>query len=148
MAPPVEIRRTPSSDEAIHRRSVRSGQDVDRDPGFGHNPGDLIGVDQSRGVHDFGPRIPIRTEPGDGVVEVAEAVEGVLGPGGQDQAALPRPFGGGGHPFGRHLDRIDRLGDRVVVLDRTPGGAGVAQEPNGFGNTGQVIGSSTARSRC
>ena len=73
-------------------------------------------------------------EPRNGVVEVIVSVQMVFRTGGNDEAMLPGCRGGLGDGVSRLLDRNDRLGYRVVVLDGRARSSGPSEQVNGFGD--------------
>ena len=101
-APPTEIRLTPSSASsptvgAPGRTSTLTGT-VDG----GEQLAEVAGVDHPWGEEDVGAGLLVRLQTGDGVGQVAPAVQVVLGPGGQDEGDRARVggLGGGADPLG------------------------------------------------
>src|SRR5581483_11754367 len=106
-----------------------------------HHRSDVVAADEAGGVQAVGAGFAVGDQPGDRVVQVVHAVEQVLGPGGEHhRVALVRRVGGRRNPLGGPLERVDRAGGGVVVLDRAAGGAGIAQQPHRLGDAGQVVG--------
>jgi hypothetical protein len=63
------------------------------------------------------PGIPVRNESGDGVVEMSQPIEMVLGASREDDAELRSDLGGGSDELGSARQVRDSLGRGVVVLD-------------------------------
>ena len=78
-------------------------------------------------------------QPFDGVIEVVDAVEVVLGASCKEEPVLSRGIARGRHSLGGDIDRIDRIRGRVEVLDRTAGRAGGSDEVDGLGDTIRII---------
>ena len=136
----MEMRRTSTEASSGTDGPRGQGEHVDRTVDLGHDPGDVLQAGQPGRVDDVRAGGGVGLEAGDGVVEVGMAVEVVLGPSRQHEAARPGRGDGRRHPLGGHVDREDGLGRRVVVLQRAAGRAGLADQLDGAGDPAGVVG--------
>src|SRR5437763_3828430 len=99
---------------------------------------DRVQLHEAGRVDDVGARVAVGDQAGDRVVEVASVTQVVLRAGGEHE----RPaggLGGGRDTLGGDADVLDPAGDRVVVLDRAAGGAGLLEEPNRLGDAARLV---------
>ncbi len=103
------------------------------------------GIDQPGRIQDIGARVAIRDEPLDRVGQIVDAVQVILGAGGQHQAMLPGRFDCRRYALGGDVDGIDRSSGGVVVLDRTARRPGFREQLHGPGDATRVIGEAPLR---
>ena len=110
MAPPTEIRLTPSSASSPTVGRAREHQHADRQVDRGEQLAQLARIDDPRGEEDVGPGLLVGLQAGDGVAQVLPAVQVVLGAGRQDEGhgAAVGGFRGRPHPLGRVGQLVDR----------------------------------------
>ena len=124
MAPPTEIRLTPSSASPPTVGASGSDEDAHGHVDRGEELAQLGRVDHSRREENVGAGLLVGLEAGNRVGQVLAPVEVVLGAGRQDEVHRPLVCG-----LGRSTDalrRVAKLVDRVVavageVLDRPAG---------------------------
>ena len=111
MAPPTEIRLTPSSASSPTVGAPGEDEHADRDVDGGEQLAQLARVDHRRREEHVGAGLLVGLQPGDGVGQVLAAVEVVLGPGRQDEGDRARVggLGGGAHPVGGVGQLVDRV---------------------------------------
>ena len=156
-SPPRPARRRPPRRTGCRPRSGRRrGPPV---PGTGGVPGrasTLIGaptsattramsssLGQAGRVQHVGTGVAVGDEAGDRVVEVGDAVEEVLRPCREHEVGGRRSCRR--HSFGRSLDRTDRVGAWVVVLDREAGRVGGVEQRDGLDHAVHVVGEAVLR---
>ena len=107
-APPTETRATPAAASSATDGPPGEQEHVHRPVDGRHDGADVLDREQPRCVEHVGPGLLVRLQPGDRVVEVADAVDQVLGPRREHQAARSGRLGGGGHALGGQTDVVDR----------------------------------------
>ena len=101
----------------------------------------VLDGEQPRRVEHVGAGLLVRLQAADRVVEVADAVQQVLGPRRQHQTRSPWPPRGRRDAVGRQADLVDRaLVVTPEVLDRCPGRAGRGGRLDRRCHAGRVVG--------
>ena len=101
---------------------------------------DLIEIDEAGGVDHVGAGSDVGLQPGDRVIEIVDPVQEVLATRRQDQPGCSRAGRCRADALHSDVERIDRLGQRVPVLDRAPRRAGGSQQLDALVDSDQVVG--------
>ena len=122
-------------------RRAGQHQNAQRPVDRGDDRAQALGVVHRRREQHVGSRLLVRLQAGDGVGQVGVAAEVVLGPGGEHEAGRAvGHLGGGPHPLGRPIDRVQPGVGPAEVLHRPAGQSGVDGRAHGGGHTVGVVG--------
>ena len=138
--PPVEMRRTPVSPSWVTLGPPGRINTFTGTPTAPTTARDLIEVAQPRRGHDLGSCTDIRLQPGDGVVEVVACRAWFSQRAVSTNPVSARAGGGSARPLDGHIDRIDRVGQRVPSSIEQPQRPGLGKQLDGLGDAGHVFG--------